>query len=128
MNTSSSSSDSFTPVPSGDCLCLCNNPTYSKYFRLLNAGIQEKLVRRLMISHGKDPCILHLDPNQSLELQLQLSGDGHDEKKREISYDEDISTVASTRMDRLSSLVEKIHKTTTTDDERDTSKNPPMKG
>ncbi len=49
---------------------LKDDPEYGKYFKMLKLGMPKEQVLHAFQRDGKDPTILDLDPNQSLESQL----------------------------------------------------------
>ena len=54
---------------------LKDNPDYRKYFKMLKLGMPRAQVLHAFQRDGKDPKILDLDPNKSLESQLSSTGD-----------------------------------------------------
>jgi heat shock protein HspQ len=49
---------------------LKDNPEYQKYFKMLTMGLPMGAVRNALVRDGKDPDIMDLDPNKSLESQI----------------------------------------------------------
>jgi hypothetical protein len=63
-----------------DEVALKDNPEYAKYFKMLKLGMPKEQVSHAFKRDGKDPKILDLDPNQSLESQLSSANtEGDDE-------------------------------------------------
>mmetsp|Transcript_25874 Transcript_25874/g.29796 ORF Transcript_25874/g.29796 Transcript_25874/m.29796 type:complete len:329 (+) Transcript_25874:166-1152(+) len=48
-------------------VALRNDPNYSKYFKMLQVGVELDHVQHCMSVEGKDPLVIHLDPNRPLE-------------------------------------------------------------
>lgn len=54
---------------------LKDDPEYTKYFKMLKLGMAKEQVLHAMKRDGKDPMILDLDPNKSLDSQILDDGD-----------------------------------------------------
>jgi hypothetical protein len=55
-------------------VALKDDPEYAKYFKMLKLGMHREQVLHAFQRDGKDPKILDLDPNKSLESQLPSTG------------------------------------------------------
>jgi hypothetical protein len=53
---------------------LREDPDWKKYFTMLKMGLPLGAVRNAVTRDGKDASVMDLDPNKSLEFQLQSSG------------------------------------------------------
>lgn len=67
---------------------LKDDPEYGKYFKMLRLGMPREQVLHAFHRDGKDPKILDLDPNMTLESQLQSSGTGADEQEEILLKDD----------------------------------------
>ena len=56
---------------SGDGVPLKDDPEYSKYFKMIKMGMPKEQVLHSMKRDGKDPNVLNLDPDRSLQSQAQ---------------------------------------------------------
>ena len=63
---------------------LREDPEYQKYFKMLKMGLPLGAVQNALQRDGKDPSIMDLDPNHSVEYQLMLKKSGHQSVKKEI--------------------------------------------
>jgi hypothetical protein len=59
---------------------LKDDPEYAKYFKMLKLGMHREQVLHAFQRDGKDPKILDLDPNKSLESQLPSTGDDEEDE------------------------------------------------
>jgi hypothetical protein len=50
---------------------LKDDPEYEKYFKMLKMSLPVGAVKNAMTMDGKDPSIMDLDPNQSIEFQMR---------------------------------------------------------
>lgn len=48
---------------------LCEHPKYTRYFKMLNRGMEKITVQRIMLYDGLDPSILDQDPNDLEEVE-----------------------------------------------------------
>eukprot|EP00957_Ditylum_brightwellii_P013461 1016165-Ditylum_brightwellii.AAC.1 len=62
----------------GDGPPLKEDPEYVKYFKMLSVGLPMGAVKNALQRDGKDPGIMDLDPEKSLESQTKEEGDGDD--------------------------------------------------
>jgi Formin Homology 2 Domain/Subunit CCDC53 of WASH complex len=70
---SQSSPPSATPTKDAG-IPLCEDPDWKKYFTMLKMGLPLGAVKNAVIRDGKDPAFMDLDPNKSIEFQLQSIG------------------------------------------------------
>mmetsp|Transcript_9188 Transcript_9188/g.27369 ORF Transcript_9188/g.27369 Transcript_9188/m.27369 type:complete len:2459 (-) Transcript_9188:742-8118(-) len=61
-----------------DNVSLKDHPEYSKYFKMIKMGLPREQVLHALKRDEKDPRILDLDPNKSLESQLFNTNDSED--------------------------------------------------
>merc|ERR1712048_1109541 len=56
-------------------LQLKDNPEYTKYFKMIKMGLSKDAVKNCVQRDGKDPSIMDLDPNKSLNSQINKNNE-----------------------------------------------------
>lgn len=69
------------PVDKG--LPLKDDPEYQKYFKMIKMGLPIGAVQNALQRDGKDPSIIELNPNQSVEYQLMMKKNEQQAMKKE---------------------------------------------
>lgn len=84
---------------------LKDDPEYAKYFKMLKLGMPREQVLHAFQRDGKDPTILDLDPNKSLESQLSSASTGEED---EMPLEEDPEYVKYFKMLKLGMPKEQV--------------------